>query len=474
MSGRIRGKHYYTGYLEISSVGIADILPINSIICINKTEKTQKQKIRRITSAVNTSNSDHTIAQNKIDTNLKEGFPGLTVDVYSYEDKYEKLMYRLRRLNKRAERLNTTKTPLSIQLDSSDAEKIAKLRINSNLNTILQRKLRIPRVLEFIDAALQVNLNYLEGNFKKVGILSDYKNNPWSEENLYEYFSECVQLESYQLICGKIRYTNVDLSKYEPLPEFLQLDGPKCNTNPVDIHKKISEQFLKGNEETNIELVNENEIIITISFYHHMRGHKFREFDVLASQTLSDITDTFNCSSIISGDRTLKLKGSCYMINGTLYPDLRNGACDYSVNLVEFYESYKPGVLKSITPINQSDAVLGDIKLPVYTPGYFIHHGECEHRIMITKIRTFDKSRDCPYVSCYPVHIFVSRKHTKDCQICDLNKVDKTVFNSQLLPNNPAYMCNECFKHMNSIKLKTGLYFSKGLVSSTSIDYNEE
>lgn len=486
MFKRIKGKQQNTGYLEVSSVRISDILPINDIICINKGIKDPRQRIKRVTPTTNTPDWDPTTIQRKIDTKLKNDFPRRLVDLYSYGEKHEKLMKRLRRLNKRAERQNTTKIPYFISLDHSDAGKIAKLRTNSNLNTILQRKLRIPRIPEFIDTALRINLNEIEGGFKNADVSVDYKTNPWSESNLYEQFSGLIKLESYQLICGKLRYTNVDLDEYEPLPEFLQLDGPKCNVNPVDIHRKVSEQFLRTNGETNIELVDENEVIITISFYHHIRGHKFREFDVLASQTLSDITDAFNCSSsITSDDHDLQLKvcptihhvniqGSCYMINGSLYPDVRDGACDYSVNLFEFYESYKPGILKSEVSINQSDAALGDIKLPIYTPGYFIHHGECEHRIMITRVRTFDKSRDCPYTSCYPIHTFIPRKHTKDCQLCDLNKVDRTIFNSLLLPSNPAYVCNECFGHLNSIKLEGGLYFSKGLVPSTSIEYNEE
>lgn len=68
--------------------------------------------------------------------------------------------------------------------------------------------------------------------------------------------------------------------------------------------------------------VSHDEIIVSVAFYHAVRGTKLAAFDVLATQTLLDIRTAFlGCCEAESEPGIPVFPGSCFFIDGILYPD---------------------------------------------------------------------------------------------------------------------------------------------------------
>ncbi|XP_952630.1 uncharacterized protein TA14510 [Theileria annulata] len=467
-----------TKFKSIPHVNITDLIPYDQLVFVksHKTSQTNKKR-RSLTPKLSTSTqNDITIPTTlTLDDTLQDKFPQISVNPLLFRQKFERMLSHIEELDTFASTLDmqNTKNECSNQ-ENLGRSKINKLRVSASLNRVLHRNLRIPTITEIITAATNLNMKVYEESSGKHTVNVDFEDNPWSELNLFKYFRDNVKLDTYKLVSGSIRYTSPSISKI--VHSHLLLGGPKCDFSPLMFHKKVTETYFNNESaDTNTEIVDENEIIITVSFYHNVRGHKYREFDILSSQTLANLTDSFKCSSqITSKDFHLNITGSCYMINGVLYPDLRKRAVDYSENLLEFYKNNKLGVLKSDTPIEQKDAILSNIDFKVYDSGYFLHYGDCEHRFTVSSLRVFDKTRDCPYVKCYPLCTFSPNQHKATCQVCKASEASKITFNCILLPENPSYLCDDCHDNFKQIEIGHDVYFDEGLTPSITIEYNED
>ncbi|UKJ90109.1 hypothetical protein MACJ_001037 [Theileria orientalis] len=466
-----------TKFKTIPHINITDLLPLQEVIIVKsqsdvKTRKKRKTSPRNFVNEVESDADDALVID--LDETLNSEFPQTSVTPREFTSKFNKIMAYMDELSEISAgiEIENSKAEPS-EFETLTPEKINRLKVYASLNRILYRHLRMPTIHEIITVATNMNMKEAESCGFKFNVDFDYDDNPWSELNLFNFFKHRIPLHTYRLVSGTVKFTSPSISRH--IHSHLLMSGPKCNTSALMFHKRATETYFRNNVDTNAEIVDDNESIITFSYYHNVRGHKYKEFDVLSSQTLAHLTDSFRCSSqIISEDFDLGVKGSCYFINGVLYPDLRDGACDYSENLLEFYSTSKPGVLKSEVPVRQDAAVLNNLDLRLYDSGYFLHHGDCEHRLTVTNVRMFDRTRDCPIVKCYPVCTFTPNRNKLDCQICSTNEATKTVFNSLLLPNNPSHLCSDCYDHVRNIKLGSDVYFDNKLTPSIAIEYNQD
>ncbi|SPJ12976.1 snRNA-activating protein complex subunit 3, putative [Plasmodium sp. DRC-Itaito] len=204
-----------------------------------------------------------------------------------------------------------------------------------------------------------------------------------------------------------------------------------------------------NNNNTNniIKNLSSNDIfIISVCFYHPIRGIKIAEYEILSNQTLANLTDVFFCFDT-SNYGLPKCEGSLYFIDGILYPDLRsNNAVDYSTSIIHFYKmkKIKTNFIKYPYKINQDKAILNQIEIPLFKKCCFLHQGTCEHRVIFNNIRQYNKLRD-KHFSKYPLRTFKPNISNKYCISCHKNIAQKIILDSYLLKENPSYMCNKCF-----------------------------
>ncbi|KAF7457144.1 snRNA-activating protein of 50kDa MW C terminal [Cryptosporidium felis] len=188
------------------------------------------------------------------------------------------------------------------------------------------------------------------------------------------------------------------------------------------------------------ELVNQGSVIITVSFYHQVRGMKIAEFDILDFQTLLDLKNAFKCHDAEQEQELLGFEpsGSCFEINGDLYVDGGAGGESYARTLHGFTSKPYPEVLE------MAKTTLSQIQLPINTRSAYLHSGDCEHRVTFTNMRLFDSKYDCPFSKAYPVLTYSHSKTLTFCEICGVNQASKVIFNSVNLPRNPSQLCDSC------------------------------
>ncbi|EDL46051.1 hypothetical protein, conserved [Plasmodium vivax] len=185
--------------------------------------------------------------------------------------------------------------------------------------------------------------------------------------------------------------------------------------------------------------------IISVSFYHPIRGIKIAEYEILSSQTLADLTDVFFCFDS-SNYGLPQFEGSVYYIDGVLYPDLRSpSALDYSACILEFYKKKKESnFIRPPYKVLQHKAVIGQMEIPLYQRCCFLHQGNCEHRIIFNNIRQYNSLRDGES-SKYPLRTFKPNIAKKLCLCCRKNMAQRIVLDCYLFKENPSYVCNCCF-----------------------------
>ncbi|ORM41807.1 uncharacterized protein BXIN_0590 [Babesia sp. Xinjiang] len=419
-----------------------------------------------------------------INSTLKPELPTRDVDLFEFKDSCRRAVDRLHTLREDATKLKAEDLKSDLGMDSAeDAASVYKLRTNIQLMSCLRQPLRAPTITEVIRSAANMNVSHIlvdrcphgRPRRRRIDIPVAANNIAWSEKRLHNLYAASVNLHSYQLAIGARRYTHPEISPESDASRPMLLRGPQNRSNAPMFHHHAMQRHLEQRRRSALTLVSDDELIVTVSMYHGVRGHKLREYDMLSCQRLSDLRDVFRCPAEIRPvGVNLGVQGSCFMLNGQLFPDLRNGACDYSEPLLHYLLKYKPGILRTSECVEQSDAVICHLELPVYSPGFLLHHGDCEHRFVITAVRAFVRGRDCPYEQCYPVSVFTPRQRSIPCQVCEGREAKISVFNSLVLPHVPNYLCEECYKRFTALNTPTGVYRSNGLAPTTAVEFPNE
>ncbi|ANQ09483.1 Uncharacterized protein PCOAH_00045060 [Plasmodium coatneyi] len=222
------------------------------------------------------------------------------------------------------------------------------------------------------------------------------------------------------------------------------LKGVYINQNLINtLYAGQGKSYLLGSSMKNLS--SKDTFIISVSFYHPIRGIKIAEYEILSWQTLADLTDVFFCFDS-SNYGLPQFEGSLYYIDGVLYPDLRSpNALDYSTCILDFYKKKKENnFIRPPYRVLQHKAIMGEMQIPLYQKCCFLHQGNCEHRIIFNNIRQYNSLRDKEFAK-YPLRTFKPNIAKKFCLCCHKNFAQKIVLDCYLFKENPSYICNCCF-----------------------------
>ncbi|KAJ1607849.1 hypothetical protein OIY81_2582 [Cryptosporidium canis] len=189
------------------------------------------------------------------------------------------------------------------------------------------------------------------------------------------------------------------------------------------------------------EKLQEGTVIVTVSFYHQIRGMKISEFDILDTQSLADLRDAFVCHDSKHEEELLGFQptGDCFEINGDLYLDGDPATrSSYVSSLKAFTSNTNPEIF------DMKATKISDLKIPINLHSSYIHSGDCEHRVTFTNIRLFNPNYDSPFREAYPLQVYSHSRTLTFCEICGVNLASKVIFNSINLPRNPSQLCDSC------------------------------
>ncbi|KAK6588363.1 hypothetical protein RS030_6849 [Cryptosporidium xiaoi] len=290
----------------------------------------------------------------------------------------------------------------------------------------------------------QNRLSRLAGKIKSIPndlksydeILSKRKNQNVLSSYILTSLSKNIRLRKQFVSVNSIVFPHyLAKTKFEKEVSDSEMDSIKIN-------EELSIDNIENEKKKELQKVENGSVIITVSFYHQVRGMKIAEFDILDSQKLSCLKEAFKCEDSILEEELLNFNstGGCFEIGGDLYVDLRNkNSVNYANKLVGFTKkNEKAGVY------DMENLTLSQIQIPINNHCTYIHSGDCEHRVTFTNIRMFSQKYDCPYKSAYPIQTYSHSKTLTFCEICGVNQVKKAIFNAINLPRNPSQLCNSC------------------------------
>ncbi|CAA9989537.1 snRNA-activating protein complex subunit 3, putative [Plasmodium knowlesi strain H] len=369
-----------------------------------------------------------------------EAFVPMKVRLNNFQEECERVK---RRLRGGADRLSTPDDPIIKQRKAEQYDPLIEA---------LQSGIRSPNVGEIINHIVnhncknwkqKVDLEILRkeaDNSKKERVLNRSKCFvdwlPKREKNAFSKYAIIAKLKrktlskTFKLVCD----FNNSLLK-----------GVYINQNLINtLYSEQAKRYFL--ESPSMYCLSSNDtFIISISFYHPIRGIKIAEYEILSWQTLADLTDVFFCFDS-SNYGLPQFDGSVYYIDGVLYPDLRSpNALDYSACILDFYKKKKENnFIRPPYKVLQHKAVIGQMEIPLYQKCCFLHQGNCEHRIIFNNIRQYNSLRDKEFAK-YPLRIFKPNIAKKFCLCCHKNIAQKIILDCYLFKENPSYICNSCF-----------------------------
>lgn len=102
-------------------------------------------------------------------------------------------------------------------------------------------------------------------------------------------------------------------------------------------------------------------------------------------------------------------------------------------------------------------------------PYVYQHQGDCEHIIIFSDIR-FTNAKDPSDSQAYPYYKNINRYLSQICMVCGTSSAKWVCVDSNRLPHEHSYLCQECFLSYNYIdgekigNFKAFPYFDKALV----------
>mmetsp|Transcript_60725 Transcript_60725/g.131618 ORF Transcript_60725/g.131618 Transcript_60725/m.131618 type:complete len:490 (+) Transcript_60725:79-1548(+) len=194
--------------------------------------------------------------------------------------------------------------------------------------------------------------------------------------------------------------------------------------------------------------VDPDAVVITVVVCNS-QGWKEQEYDILATQTLAELRDSFHFASDWMFDGPTRMKSAVFFIDGIFYADRRHEtALDYSKEIIAWLKHNKsPRTLREDTS-RSMDVRLCDLdRIPFGEVCVYVHQGDVEHNVYFTGMRLFNERHDCPLVEAYPVLTYMKRYKKRRCYACWQNHAIWLVLDFERCPYNPSYWCGDCFRH---------------------------
>jgi snRNA-activating protein complex subunit 3 len=205
------------------------------------------------------------------------------------------------------------------------------------------------------------------------------------------------------------------------------------------------------------DVLSEREVLLTVVLMQANRDVRMLEFDVLASQTLCDVVDMFDCPSSRNALALPECRNQIMYIEGTFYDDTRHaGALRYSEPLVAWLRQCGESVAHNVDLVachearvaDMQSATLLDLTLRLHAPYLYVHQGDCAHVFAFEALRVACES-DPPRRSAYPR--LVSRKVPVErrCAICEIYPARFVTVADKWAPDDPCLFCEKCYQPLH-------------------------
>ncbi|KAJ7268821.1 snRNA-activating protein of 50kDa MW C terminal-domain-containing protein [Mycena haematopus] len=180
---------------------------------------------------------------------------------------------------------------------------------------------------------------------------------------------------------------------------------------------------------------------------------------LLSSQTLGDLFDAIPCTSneipeeILDDGRVTAYRddgvptrpGYVICIEGLAYGDGENEV-DYADKLIQHLQTMpKESATLSKAPTSMHDTPLSSLSLRIGEPYWLLHHGNCEHFVVVDQIR-LQHPTDPP--SGYPLTIQLTPPTLDVCRGCTKVPAAVSVVNDERLGETPCPLCAPCWAGM--------------------------
>ncbi|KAJ6594069.1 snRNA-activating protein of 50kDa MW C terminal-domain-containing protein [Mycena capillaripes] len=184
---------------------------------------------------------------------------------------------------------------------------------------------------------------------------------------------------------------------------------------------------------------------------------------VLSSQTLGDLFEVIPCTSaeiteeILDDGRVTGYRaddptrpGCVICIEGLAYGD-GESEFDYADKLIQHLQTISKETATTLAkaPTSMYDTPLSSLSLRVGEPYWLLHHGNCEHYIVIDQIRLQHPS-DTP--SGYPLTLQITPPLLDVCRACAKVPAVWSIVNDERLGESPCPLCAPCWTAMGDPK----------------------
>eukprot|EP01080_Neovahlkampfia_damariscottae_P012307 gene12307-5981_t len=290
-----------------------------------------------------------------------------------------------------------------------------------------------------IESAYEQIENKIEEQINKIKEPNDNENESYEEKYQINFDS----IPSYFEINKKHESTLKSLTEKGKKDNGLMLPRKEMNYITKSMQNKEKSKIFK--------IIENDEILIHVSFYHSDRNLKVQEYIILGSQKLTELRDCFYCLNdhMISGN---EFPSGYFFIENVFYNDLRNkNAIDYSNDIIEWSKSNES--FQKISPLpfykkDMEETTLFDLQLRVGEKYLYCHQGNCKHYIIFNQVRFLNDQDDDNYNS-YPLRIFQSKVRRRKCSICEIYSAKWVTYTDKLSPENPSFYCDSCYRQFH-------------------------
>ncbi|KAF7315511.1 Expansin-like EG45 domain-containing protein [Mycena indigotica] len=202
---------------------------------------------------------------------------------------------------------------------------------------------------------------------------------------------------------------------------------------------------------------NEQQAVLTVTVHNRLSWRQSQvarstRHLILSSQTLGDLFDAIHCPStelreeILEDDRVVGYKsdgpptrpGCVVCVEGMAYGD-GESETDYADKLIQHLQAVQKETTVSVkkAPTAMHDTPLSSLVLRIGEPYWLLHHGNCEHVIVVEQIRLQHPS---DVQSGYPITTQITFPSIDNCRACNKFPAVWSIVDDERLGESPCFL----------------------------------
>ncbi|KAH9485169.1 snRNA-activating protein complex subunit 3 [Psilocybe cubensis] len=195
----------------------------------------------------------------------------------------------------------------------------------------------------------------------------------------------------------------------------------------------------------------DQEAVITISVYNKITwGPSYvtrsAQHVFLSSQTVRDVYDSLVCVTKnlpLEADISEMQPGSVICIEGVAYGTLTN-CNNYATNLLDALAKRNDCRI-IVAPTTQEETSLHSLTLRINEPYWLVHHGNCEHFLVVDQIRLLHAQDPR---GGYPLTLHIAPSLLDLCRACAKIPALWSILGDVRLGESPCLLCGPCWTSM--------------------------